>query len=193
MLEYTNLFGFRVSVHYVKNDKVILMANKTSQNKKQLTSNMEDYLEAIYVLEGEDGVVRVKGISDKLGVKKSSVNNAVKVLVGKGFVKHEKYGSVKLTSSGEKLSRKIKRKHDMLVRFFSEILGVENTSATEDACKVEHVISPDTSEKLGKFLEFVDSFPSGEKPRWLENFGYFVATGKRPCDNRKRKTKKAEK
>ncbi|HPN73578.1 MAG TPA: metal-dependent transcriptional regulator [Candidatus Omnitrophota bacterium] len=157
------------------------MANITGKHKKDLTSNMEDYLETIYVLGGEGSSVRVKGISDKLGVKKSSVNNAVKVLAEKGFVAHKRYGSVKLTAMGEKASRKIKRRHDMLVRFLSEILGVDREAAVMDACKVEHVISSDTSDKLGKFLEFVDTVPTGAKPKWLLNFKYFVSNGKKPC------------
>ena len=165
------------------------MVEITSKNKKPLTSNMEDYLEAIYILSRSDSAVRVKGISDKLGVKKSSVNNAVKVLTGKALVIHEKYGAVKLTSLGEKLSGKIKWRHDMLVRFFSEILGVGKEVAVQDACRVEHVISLDTSEKLGKFLEFVDTFPSGEKPMWLNNFKYFARNGKRPCECSSKKGK----
>lgn len=165
---------------------------QTKNSRDELTSNMEDYLEAIYVLDGEDSPVRVKAISDKLGVKKSSVNNAVKVLSGKGLVRHEKYGTVMLTAPGEKLSRKIKRRHDMLVRFLSEILGVDEVSAAEDACKVEHVISPDTSEKLTKFLEFVDTFSSGQRPVWLENFRYFVSNGTRPRGKANFKHEKAD-
>jgi DtxR family transcriptional regulator, Mn-dependent transcriptional regulator len=153
--------------------------------KEELSSSMEDYLEAIYVLAGEEKAVRIKGISDRLGVKKSSVNNAVKVLSRKGLVRHEKYGTVILTPSGVKMSKKIKGRHDMLVRFLSEILGVDRVLAAEDACKVEHAISPGTSEKLTKFLKFVDSAPSGADPEWLENFRCFVVGG-----NRQRKSDK---
>ncbi|MFA6636478.1 MAG: metal-dependent transcriptional regulator [Candidatus Omnitrophota bacterium] len=162
-------------------------------NKTELTSNMEDYLEAIYVLSERDGKARVKGISDKLGVKKPSVNNAVNVLLRKGLVRHEKYGNIMLTAPGVKLSQNIKRRHDMLVRFLSEILGVERDTAVQDACRVEHVISAVTSERLSKFMEFADTFSSGKKPVWLESFRVFLEHGKRPYKPAAGKMKEKEK
>ena len=98
-------------------------------NENKLSSNMEDYLETIYVLDKKNEAVRVRDISALMDVKKSSVNNAVGVLSKKGFVRHEKYGYVTLTGEGRRISRAIKKRHDLLVRFLQEILGVEKDTA----------------------------------------------------------------
>jgi DtxR family Mn-dependent transcriptional regulator len=157
------------------------MTEKTrKKNSESLTSNMEDYLEAIYVLGQAEGIARVKDISAFMNVKKSSVNNAIKVLSKKDLVKHEKYSYVVLTPEGRKISSAIKKKHDLLVRFLNDILGIDEKSAVEDACKIEHVISPVTNDRLSKFIKFVDTCPSGERPDWLDSLDYYMKKGKRP-------------
>jgi DtxR family transcriptional regulator, Mn-dependent transcriptional regulator len=156
---------------------------------KKLSSNMEDYLETIYVLDQKNEAVRVRDISALMDVKKSSVNNAIGVLSGHGFVKHEKYGYVALTSEGRRVSTVIKKRHDLLVRFLEEILGIDRSTAIEDACRIEHVISSVTNERLRKFIEFVDTCPTGEKPEWLETLYYYFEKGSRPesCGVKKRR------
>jgi DtxR family transcriptional regulator, Mn-dependent transcriptional regulator len=148
--------------------------------EKKLSSHMEDYLETIYVLDQKNEAVRVRDISALMDVKKSSVNNAVGVLSRKGLVKHEKYGYVALTCEGRRVSTIIKKRHDLLVRFLEEILGIDRSTAIEDACRIEHVISPVTNERLRKFIEFVDTCPTGEKPEWLETLYYYFEKGTRP-------------
>ncbi|MFA6635807.1 MAG: metal-dependent transcriptional regulator [Candidatus Omnitrophota bacterium] len=160
------------------------------RSKKNLSSHMEDYLETIYVLDKKNEAVRVRDISALMDVKKSSVNNAVGVLSRKGLVKHEKYGYVVLTDEGRKVSAVIKKRHDLLVRFLEEILGIDRSTAIEDACRIEHVISPVTNERLRKFIEFVDTCPTGEKPEWLETLYYYFEKGARPERCGKRKIKK---
>jgi DtxR family Mn-dependent transcriptional regulator len=162
------------------------MKKKKTGDQMKLTSNMEDYLESIYVLGQEEEKVRVKDISAKLGVRKSSVNKALKVLSGKGFIRHEKYGHVLLTSKGKKLSKQIKDRHDLLVRFLSDILGVDRVTAAEDACRIEHVISPVTGDRLSRFIEFVDTCPTGKRPDWLKNLDFYIKEGERPekCRNK---------
>jgi DtxR family transcriptional regulator, Mn-dependent transcriptional regulator len=157
---------------------------------KKLSSNMEDYLETIYVLDQKNEAVRVRDISALMDVKKSSVNNAVSVLANKGLVKHEKYGYVALTGEGRRVSTVIKKKHDLLVRFLEEILGIDNNVAIEDACRIEHAISSVTNERLKKFIEFVDTCPTGEKPEWLEALYYYFEKGLRPEQCAKSKIKK---
>jgi DtxR family transcriptional regulator, Mn-dependent transcriptional regulator len=152
----------------------------SEKGKKKLSSHMEDYLETIYVLDQKNEAVRVRDISALMDVKKSSVNNAVGVLSEKGFVKHEKYGYVVLTAEGRRVSTVIKKRHDLLVRFLEEILGIDRNVAVEDACRIEHVISPVTNERLRKFIEFVDTCPTGEKPEWLETLYYYFKKGSRP-------------
>jgi len=161
----------------------------TKKDNRTLTSNMEDYLETIYVLDLRNETVRVRDIGALMDVKKSSVNNAINVLLEMDLVKHEKYGCVILTIEGRKISKAIKKKHDLLVRFLKDILGVDEESAVEDACRIEHVISPVTNDRLKKFIEFVDTCPTGERPEWLDSLEYYMKKGKRP----KKCSTKAEK
>ena len=121
--------------------------------RKKLSSNMEDYLEAIAVLEKKKGVARVRDIGQFMGVSTPSVTEALNILSKKGLILHERYGYVDLTSEGEKLAQSIQKRHNMLIKFLSEILNIDSKTAAEDACKMEHSISPQTFEKLNKFIE----------------------------------------
>ena len=143
------------------------------------TASMEDYLEAIAVLGGDGGVVRVKQISQALGVKMPSVTSALRKLSKGGLVEHERYGYIKLTAEGEKVAEDVFRRHETLRRFLDEILNVDPQIAAEDACKMEHAISPTSQERLVKFLEFVLNCPRGE-PEWLKAFNYYCEHGERP-------------
>ena len=123
------------------------------QEQIELTSNMEDYLESILMLQKEKGIVRVKDISDFMEVKKSSVNNALYWLSDKNLIEHEHYGYIDLTSEGEKLAQEIQDRHDILQQFLVEVLGVEKKVASEEACRMEHVISANTIRKLTQFVK----------------------------------------
>lgn len=85
------------------------------ENKK-LSSNMEDYLEAIIVLKKKNGVARVRDISKLLNVKTSSVTSALNSLAKNGFVLHERYGYVELTKGGEELAYNVQRRHNFHLR-----------------------------------------------------------------------------
>ena len=122
-------------------------------SRKTLSSNMEDYLEAIAILKKEKSIVRVKDVSDILGVKKPSVSGALKVLSLGGFIIHKKYGDIGFTKKGARVASKVYQKHITLVEFLNEVLGVDLGTASNDACKMEHSISAETLEKLGKFIK----------------------------------------
>ncbi|MDD5081162.1 MAG: metal-dependent transcriptional regulator [Candidatus Omnitrophota bacterium] len=155
--------------------------------KSKLSSVMEDYLETIAMLKKRgDGVVRVRDISALLNVKSPTVNAALKTLSVKGYVVHERYGYVTLTVKGEEKAYDIQRKHDMLFKFLTDILGVDRHTASFDACKMEHAISPKTSIRLTKFIEFSEEGLNKENPQWLKNFKHYLETGKKPsCNMRK--------
>lgn len=146
--------------------------------QEKISSNMEDYLEAIVVLKRKNTVARVKDICKHLNVKASSVNSALNTLSEKGFVIHEKYGYVDLTEKGEALAKHIKRRHDVIAKFLTDILNIDYNIASEDACKMEHILSPETFQKLTKFIEFVETCPAGQRPVWLESFDHYFKTGK---------------
>ncbi len=155
---------------------------------KGLSSNMEDYLEAIATLQKEKRVARVRDISRLMNVKTSSVTAAMKTLYRNKLVIHEKYGYVELTSEGEKLALSVQRRHDMLLKFLTEILKIDPEIAEKDACRMEHSISPETSKKLIKFIDFVETCPGSDRPHWLKSYDHYSKTGKRQkCRMRKAK------
>ena len=119
-----------------------------------LTSSMENYLETIRNLGKDKGVVRVKNIARELKVKMSSVSGALETLAKEGLISHEKYGYIELTNRGERLAEAICSRHQTLFKFLTEVLGVDPKTADEDACKMEHTVSPLVLEKLVKFVEF---------------------------------------
>ena len=147
--------------------------------EREQTASMEDYLEAIAHLCGESKVARVKHISQALRVKMPSVTSALRKLSEDGLVEHERYGYVGLTAEGDRVARDVIRRHETLYRFLFEILKIDTKIAQEDACKMEHAISPTTLENLVKFLEFVLNHPQGE-PSWLKNFKRYLEEGGLP-------------
>ena len=152
-----------------------------------LSHSAQDYLEAILVLTSEMGKARVKEVAERLGVKKPSVVAAVKALMEKGLVHHEHYGYLELTPKGMSVAQQIYHRHQVLFRFFHRILGVEAQTAENDACQIEHYISPNTLERLVKLVEFVESFPDREQDsKWLSHFRKYAETGEPPpCVERK--------
>jgi len=142
------------------------------------TANMEDYLEAIALL-GDDGKpVKVTAISKTLGVKKPSVTSALSKLSEAGLVAHQRYGDVELTPEGARIAEDVYRRHVTLRSFLVNILNLDPKVAEEDACRLEHSLSPTSLERLAKFEEFVLNCPRGE-PEWLKGFNYYFEHGER--------------
>lgn len=119
---------------------------------QKLTSNMEDYLEAISLCCNEEGVARVSDIRDMLGVKTPSVTGALAVLAKGGFLLHEPYAGVELTAKGKRAAEDVKKRHAILSKFLTHVIGVSPKTADIDACKMEHTISRETLGKLHDFL-----------------------------------------
>jgi DtxR family Mn-dependent transcriptional regulator len=140
---------------------------------------MEDYLESIIILGEGKEAVRVSQMSKALGVKMPSVTSALRKLAQQGLVEHQRYGRARLTPEGERIARDVFRRHEALRRFLAEILSVDPKTAEDDACKMEHSVSPVTQEKLAKFIEFVLSRPKVH-PEWLKMFDRYVSSGEIP-------------
>jgi DtxR family Mn-dependent transcriptional regulator len=122
---------------------------------KPLTPNMEMYLKTIYQIVDEGGQPRVKTIADRLRVKMPSVTGALETLRARGLVSHDRYGDVQLTARGKKTAREVKGRNDLIERFLLEVLKLPAGIAAQDACILEHVVSPMTLERLGLFLHFL--------------------------------------
>lgn len=133
----------------------------TTAKNSNLSASLEDYLEAIFNLTGESDVARSKDIAKLLGVSKSSVTGALRVLKEKGLANYKPYDFVTLTKTGQKSAAEVVRKHNILKSFFVNVLGVEIDIAQQAACKAEHTLGPEVIARLLSFIEFVTK--NGEK------------------------------
>jgi DtxR family Mn-dependent transcriptional regulator len=121
-----------------------------------LSESMEDYLEAILLLAQDLKVVRMKDLMKFLNFKVSSVNSAIKNLTERGLVEHEKYGHVELTRAGRAIAEKVYSRHENIYRFFHHVLGVEKDTARNDACRIEHSLSPETYARFRGFITYIE-------------------------------------
>ena len=107
------------------------------------TERIEDYLEAIQLITTKKGYARGKDVAELLGISPSSVTEMFQKLSKKGYINYEKYSGVTLTDKGRRIAIKTQRIHDTLERFLL-ILGLDENIAKEDACRIEHVLNPET-------------------------------------------------
>jgi len=140
------------------------------------SSSMEDYLEAIGRLSETGNIARVTQLSKELGVSKPSVSAALNKLAKAGLVQHERYGSIELTAEGRRVADDVIQRHEIMHRFLTEILGIDRERAKEDACRMEHVLSPPSLERFSEFVEFLTSCPQSE-PAWHKGFSYYLKHG----------------
>jgi DtxR family Mn-dependent transcriptional regulator len=161
------------------------------ETQREQSASMEDYLEAIAKLGERNKAVRVKQLSERLGVKMPSVTSALKKLSEQELVEHERYGHVKLTHAGRKLARDVIGRHEALTRFFGQALGIDGKTAEEDACKIEHVISSLSMERLAKFVEFIEACPQGGT-NFPSRYEYYLEHGELPrdCSNKRLRARK---
>ena len=117
-----------------------------------LTESMEDYLEAIFEIEKQKRVVRVRDVASRLGVTMPSVNGALKNLEAKGLISHEKYEYIELTDEGINQASKISLTHSIIFNFLKDVLGIDEETANADACRIEHDVSQTTIDKLTAYV-----------------------------------------
>ena len=112
----------------------------------------ENYLETILMLSKRLPVVRSVDISNELGFKKSSVSVAVKNLREKNHITVSDAGFINLTQSGREIAEMIYERHEFLSKWLIS-LGVPAETATEDACKIEHVLSKESFQAIKDFVK----------------------------------------
>ena len=116
-----------------------------------LQESGEMYLETIYVLSLKSSCVRGIDVGEHMGYSKPSVSRALGLLKDEGLVKKDENGYLKLTTAGEILAKRIYERHTVLSKLF-----VDDETAVEDACRIEHYISDKTFDAIkthmSKFL-----------------------------------------
>jgi Mn-dependent DtxR family transcriptional regulator len=112
----------------------------------------EDYLESIYrIMVGQDAFekgIRSVDVAEQLEVSKASVNKALSMLKDEGMVNQEHYGKVTLTDEGRAYARLVWRAHRALRAFLIDEIGVDEETADEEACLMEHALSAKTMDLL---------------------------------------------
>jgi len=115
-------------------------------------ASAEDYLEVILVLTERLGLVRSIDIVNELGYSKPSISVAMKKLRENGYIEMDNEGYITLLPPGMEVAQRIYRRHKLLKSFLIS-LGVDEATAAEDACKIEHCISEETFVMLAKHVE----------------------------------------
>jgi Mn-dependent DtxR family transcriptional regulator len=119
-----------------------------------LQESGEMYLESIYMLTKSKGSVRSIDIVEYMNYSKPSVSRAVKLLKNGEFILIDEHGYITLTQSGREVAEKIVERHTLISSFLVS-LGVNKTTASEDACKIEHVISDESFNAIKQYAEKV--------------------------------------
>ena len=122
---------------------------------EKLSASLEDYLEVICHLADLAEVARSKDIAETMGVSRASVTGALKALAEKGLIHYKPYGYVTLTEEGQQVARRVVRRHEILTRFFEDILGAQASTAQAAACRTEHTLGPEITARLMAFVKFV--------------------------------------
>ena len=124
----------------------------------------EDYLETILLLEHQNGSVRSIDIANELNFSKPSVSRAMSILRKAGLITMDKSNLIYLTEAGRKRAESVYERHCLISRFLNRILGVSQEVADTDACRIEHIISAETFEKIKAYVEAKAPFEDGKLP-----------------------------
>ena len=116
-----------------------------------LQESGEMYLESIARLKDQKGFVRAVDVCEYMGFSKPSVSRAMGLLKDGGYIVVAKDGGIDLTELGKSVAQKVYERHVLLTSVLKAI-GVSDEIADEDACKIEHVISDETFQKLKEFF-----------------------------------------
>ena len=124
---------------------------QSGASPERLNRAGEDYLKAILLLQRRNGSVRSLDIVRLLGVSKPSVSVAVKLLREGGFLSMDEDKHIQLTDIGRETAEAVFEKHRVLLDCLIA-LGVDPDTADKDACRMEHIVSPETIDRMSAFV-----------------------------------------
>jgi DtxR family transcriptional regulator, Mn-dependent transcriptional regulator len=134
-----------------------------------VSTSTEDYLEAILRLISEKGAARVRDIAVALSVHKSTVSATLKSLSEKGLVKYSRYEITTLTELGQEIAEDVHRRHEVIGRFLTDILGLSDDAAQANACRMEHIVDAEVLDRLGLLVNFT-KVNSAKGNDWIQQF-----------------------
>lgn len=118
----------------------------------EIRESGENYLETILILKEKLGFVRSVDIATELDYSKASVSRAMSILKEANLIYIEKNGGINLTPAGQEHADKIYERHTLISEFLIKVLGVDQETASGDACKMEHTLSEETFIKIKEYL-----------------------------------------
>jgi Mn-dependent DtxR family transcriptional regulator len=115
---------------------------------KKIYESGENYLETILMLKKKNGNVRSIDIAKEMGFSKPSVSRAINILKDEELILVDGNGNIEFTVSGLAKAEKVLERHLTITAFLQNILGVDPETAENDACRIEHIISNETFDKI---------------------------------------------
>tara|TARA_B100000609_G_C17084946_1_gene366151 strand:+ start:191 stop:769 length:579 start_codon:yes stop_codon:yes gene_type:complete len=146
-----------------------------SYEENALTHSAAHYLCAVYELLDEQGYARVTDVARRLNITRGSCSISLKGLKKRGLILEDDNKFLKLSREGRRLAEIVELNAELLKTFFHDVLGVNEDQAEIDACKIEHLISIDTSMRLYNLVRFMEQDSAAVK-NFLDTFGNFMKT-----------------
>jgi len=129
---------------------------------KPLSNSAEEYLEAIERLQHSPEGVSTTRLARHLDVKPASVSGMLRRLSDLGLITYRRYGRISLTAEGELRAHELIRRHRLAERLLTDVLGVPLEDAHDEACRIEHVLSPELENRITQTLGRPEACPHGQ-------------------------------
>lgn len=131
----------------------------TGGNRMKIQESGENYLETILILHKKNGHVRSIDVANELSYTKASVSRAMGILKEAGYLIMEPSGNLVLTEEGSRRAGAVYERHTMIAEFLQMTLGVDEQTAVQDSCRIEHIIS---EESFSRIREYVAANKTGQ-------------------------------
>ncbi|MFW6040537.1 MAG: metal-dependent transcriptional regulator [Thermoplasmatota archaeon] len=118
----------------------------------------EEYLETIYEIVADKGYAKVTDVAKDMNLGPSAVTEMFQKLDDKGYIDYKKYSGVTLTKKGKVVAKNLINEHEIWEEFFRKI-GLDSEIAAEDACRIEHIVNPHTTEKIDNLVTYFEDYP----------------------------------
>ena len=113
----------------------------------------ENYLETVLILLQRNGYARSIDVANELGFSKASVSRAMGILKEAGYLVMQPNGNLTLTEAGYKKASAIYERHNVIAQFLEMTLGVDSGIATQDSCRIEHIISEESFRRIKIYVK----------------------------------------
>ena len=125
---------------------------KNKDNQEALyTESQEDFVEALLMLEEKGEPLETTRVAKLLNISKPAVHQMGHILIDRGLITREDYGDMYLTDAGRELAKRILNRHRVIHTYLTS-LGVDEATAEEDCCRIEHIISEETFQAIVREL-----------------------------------------